>query len=134
MLGHKIGAPSDIIAFRILNPADKGRYNSRALADVVVAWDLGQPEAMLKFTQAILEHEKKNHTVTKVGESVINTRNEKLGDTPYETRDCYLTAKPFGIHVRLGIEKLPKTTNEWSDKLETDFKNLLESITVKASK
>ena len=126
LVGHKIGVPSDVIVF---NPGDDGSDNSAFVA--VVAWDLRETGAMLKFTQAILEHEKQKHTVTKVGEWAINTWNPKPSS---EMRDCYRTAKPFGILVRLGIPKLPETTKEWSDKLETDLKKLLESITVEASK
>jgi len=132
IIAHKLGSPSDVIGFQIHNPADEGSDDSTNLS--VVAWDLRQTEAMLKFTQALLEHEKQKHSVKQVGDWAINTWNDKQGDTPYEIRDCYRTAKPFGIHVRLAIPKLSKTTKEWYDKLETDFKKLLESITVKTPK
>ncbi len=132
IIAHKLGSPSDVVAFQILNPADDGSDNSTNLS--VIAFDLRQTEAMLKFTQAILEHEKQKHPVKEAGEWAINTWSDKQGDTSYEIRDCYRTAKPFGIHVRLAIPKLPKTTKDWSDKLETDFKKLLGSITSKTSK
>lgn len=122
------GTPSDAVAFQILNPAEKDSDDSTNLS--VVAFDLQQTDSMLKFTQSLLEHEKQKHPAKEVGEWAVHTWEGKQGDTNYEIRDCYRTAKPFGIHVRLAIPKMPKTTKEWSDKLEGDFKKLLESITV----
>ncbi len=133
IIAHKpAGSPSDVVAFQIPNPADEGSDDSANLS--VVAFDVRQTEAMLKFTQGILEHEKKKHPSKEVGEWAVHTWNDKQGNTSYEIRDCYRTAKPFGLHVRLANPKLPKTTKEWSDKLDADFKKLLESITVKAPK
>ena len=132
IIAHKpSGSPSDVVAFQILNPADDGSDDSTNLS--VVAFDVRQTEAMLKFTQSLLEHEKQKHTAKEVGEWAVHTWNDKQGSTSYEIRDCYRTDKPFGIHVRLAIPKMPKTTKEWTDKLNADFKKLLESITVKES-
>ena len=133
IIAHKpTGSPSDVVAFQILNPADNGTEDSTNLS--VVAWDLQQTEAMLKFTREVLDHEKQKRTPKEAGEWAIYTWTDKQGDTEYEIRDCYRTAKPFGLHVRLAIPKLAKTKKEWSDKLDTDFKKLLESITLKPSK
>jgi hypothetical protein len=133
IIGHKPqGSPSDMVAFQILNPADDGTDDSTNLS--VVAFDVRGTEGMLKFTQSLTEHEEKKHPSKEVGEWAIYTWSGKQGATNYEIRDCYRTMKPFGIHVRLAVPKIAKTTKEWTDKLDADFKKLLESITVKEAK
>lgn len=133
IITHKpAGSPSDVVAFQILNPAEDGSEDSTNLS--VVAFDLRRTEAMLKFTQLLLDHEKRKHAAKEIGEWAVYTWNDKQGETSYEIRDYYRTSKPFGVHVRLAIPKLPKTTRKWTDKLDADLNKLLESTTMKESK
>lgn len=133
IIAHKpAGSPTGAVAFQVLNPADEGTDDSTNLS--VVAFDLRQTEAMLQFTQGILEHEKKKHPSKEIGDWAVHAWSDKQGNTSYEIRDCYRTAQPFGIHVRLAVPTLPGTTKEWAEKLDAEFKKLLEAITVKVPK
>jgi hypothetical protein len=133
IIAHKpAGSPSDVVAFQILNPADDGTDDSTNLA--VTAFDVRDTEAMLKFTQPLLAPKKGEPAPKEVGKWVMLTQTDKQGATEYEIRDCYQTMGSFGLHVRLAFPKLPKTTKEWSAKLEADFKKLLEAIVVKEAK
>lgn len=120
------------MAFQILNPADEGSGDSTNLS--VVAYDMRETEAMVKFTSSLLEHEEQKHAATEMGDWAVHKWNGKQGETNYEIRDCYRTLKDFGIHVRLAIPIIPKTAKEWSAKLDANFKKLLESIAVKDGK
>lgn len=132
IIKHQVGSTSDLIAFQILDPADEGTDDSANVT--VIAFDLREVHATLKFTQSLLEHGKLKHVEKEQGKWIIYTWHSKQGETNYEVRDCYLTSNKYGIYVRLAFPKLEKTTKEWSTKLDVDFKQVLEALEVRQVK
>jgi hypothetical protein len=125
VITQKLDGSQDVVGLRIPNPADLGTSDSANI--VAISYDLSQSTNRTAFAEVKNTSASRGQKPSRFGEWSIHTFHEKQGATRYEIRDAHRgMGERYGLYVRLAFPDLPKTTQQWRQALERDFKTFLD--------